>query len=62
MIYSTAIPMNEDTTPATLTFRDTNNDGKPDMVITVHFSSGNRDYIFLNNGSTFDSSPLQVSF
>ncbi len=43
------IGQGQDLTPVTLSFRDVNGDGRPDMIVTVQDSY----FVFLNDGSTF---------
>jgi len=43
------IGQGQDLTPVTLSFRDTNGDGRPDVIVNVQDSY----FVFLNDGSTF---------
>lgn len=39
--------------PVTVDFRDANNDKKVDMIVSIHLSTQNQVYVFLNDGTKF---------
>ncbi len=48
---------NDSTTPVTLSFRDVNHDGRPDLLIKVGGDSSSYTIVFINNGKQFVGQP-----
>jgi hypothetical protein len=42
-----------DLTPVTVTFRDVNGDGKPDMIVQILFRTQVQYFVFINTGTKF---------
>jgi hypothetical protein len=55
--YPITVQIGNDLAPCTVSFRDINGDGRPDMVVSVGDQPSQSSYFYFNDGKRFSSKP-----